>query len=325
VEIRQVEEGDGLERLVAVYRAVDEERAGGVAAYADWERQADAAEWLVAEEDGEDVAAGHLIVGWHNAPDHAWVDVRVLPAARGRGAGSALLAELARRAEARGLTGLEAELREGDGASVAWAERRGFAEAGRESRLVLDLAEVEPPAPEPPDGIRIVTWAERPELARGLYEVYVEAEPDIPGNEQAETPAFERWLDADMSGIGDRAEAVFVALAGDEVVGYAKLAFSDTRQDMAYHDLTGVKRAWRGRGIAGALKRTQIAWAKRNGYARLVTSNEERNVPIRTLNERYGYRPEPGEILMRGPIPHRGRPPSRGRPGRTPPPSARRA
>ena len=71
---------------------------------------------------------------------------------------------------------------------------------------------------------------------------------------------------------------------------------------MAHHDLTGVKRAWRGRGIAGALKRKQIAWAKEQGYERLSTRNEERNAPIRKLNERYGYRPTVPRLTFRGPI-----------------------
>ena len=59
---------------------------------------------------------------------------------------------------------------------------------------------------------------------------------------------------------------------------------------------------WRGRGIGGALKRTQIAWAKERGYERLSTMNEERNEPIRRLNRRYGYEPVPGRIFVRGPL-----------------------
>ena len=66
--------------------------------------------------------------------------------------------------------------------------------------------------------------------------------------------------------------------------------------------MTGVKRAWRGRGVAGALKRAQIAWAKEQGYERLSTTNELRNEPIRRLNERLGYREAPGHIVVRGPL-----------------------
>jgi GNAT superfamily N-acetyltransferase len=112
--------------------------------------------------------------------------------------------------------------------------------------------------------------------------------------------SFEQWLAMDMQGAGDRPEATFVALAGDEVVAYAKLALSRARPAIAIHDITGVKRAWRGRGIAGALKAAEIAWAKANGIERLETQNEERNEPIRRLNQRHGYVVEPGSVTVRG-------------------------
>ena len=66
--------------------------------------------------------------------------------------------------------------------------------------------------------------------------------------------------------------------------------------------MTGVLRAWRGRGIASALKRAEIAWAVETGATHLETSNEERNAPIRHLNQRYGYRLQPGDVTVRGPI-----------------------
>ena len=123
-----------------------------------------------------------------------------------------------------------------------------------------------------------------------------------PGSEEDEYEPFEDWLAHDMGGPGDKPEATFVAFAGDEVVGYSKFSLIDAQPTVAFHDLTGVKRAWRGRGIASALKRTQMAWAKEHGYERLSTNNEERNEPIRRLNERHGYRPVPGRIFVRGPV-----------------------
>ena len=38
----------------------------------------------------------------------------------------------------------------------------------------------------------------------------------------------------------------------------------------AWHDMTAVARAWRGRGVAGALKRATIAWAIEHGLDRIV-------------------------------------------------------
>jgi mycothiol synthase len=131
--------------------------------------------------------------------------------------------------------------------------------------------------------------------------VAVEAYADVPDGEGDVMESFEDWLAHDMQGSGDRPAATFVALAGDEVVGYAKFSLTDAQPTVAFHDMTGVKRAWRGKGIAGALKRAEIGWAKANGYERLETGNEERNEPIRRLNESLGYREGPGRVLLRGP------------------------
>ncbi len=202
-----------------------------------------------------------------------------------------------------GLHAIEAVAADNDEESVAFAGRRGFVEDHREKGVALDLMRVDPPPVELPAGVEIVTWAERPELARGMYEVALEASPDIPGAEEEQVEPFEAWLAHDMQGgPGDRPEATFVALAGDEVVGWAKFSLTAAQPTTAHHDLTGVKRAWRGHGVARALKATQIAWAKANGYRELRTRNDERNAPIRHLNEEFGYTPAVGRIYLRGPL-----------------------
>jgi len=86
------------------------------------------------------------------------------------------------------------------------------------------------------------------------------------------------------------------------VVGYAKFSITSARPKSAHHDLTAVKRAWRGRGGARALKATQIGWAKANGYEELHTTNDERNAAMRRLNAELGYRPAVGRIFLRGPL-----------------------
>lgn len=295
-----IDDGE-LERWVAAMRAVDED-TGTVEDYVDWRRQAQETVWLLSSDAGRDVGAGIGIGGWHEPPGVARGDVRVVRGERGKGRGTALLQRLGRWARELGYRELIGEVRERDADSIEWTERRGFVEVGRNSRLVLDLASIEPPEIDPPAGVAVTTWAERPDLIEDVYAVAREAYPDVPGEEDEVMPSFEQWLSMDMQGAGDRPKATFVALAGDEVVGYAKLSLSNARPGVAMHDMTGVRRAWRGRGIAGALKRAEIAWAKRNGFTRLETMNEERNEPIRRLNERHGYRPEPGKIVVRGPV-----------------------
>ena len=283
-------------------RARSGARPGTLENFRDWARQADETAWFAASVDGEDAGVAIVLVGWHEPPSVARTEVDVAPERRGRGVGSALLAAGGAWARERGYSDLMAPVAEDDAASLAWAERRGFREVGRHSLLVLDLENVEASAIDPPEGVEVVTWAERPDLSHGIYEVAREAYPDVPGDELEEMAPFEEWLRVDMQGSGDRPEATFIALAGDEVVGYAKFSLGDARPTVAFHDMTGVKRSWRGRGIAAALKRAQIAWAKENGYSRLETFNEERNEPIRRLNERHGYRLEPGQITVRGAI-----------------------
>jgi GNAT superfamily N-acetyltransferase len=298
--IREIHE-DELPRWVAVFNATQPEEADEeklLSDFLDWKRQAPQTVWLLAEEDGTAVGAGRLTPGWHSPPGVARADVRVMAEARGRGIGVALLDELQRRSESLDAPTLEVEVRDDEPGSLAWTERQGFRETSRSVRLALDLTAIEEPAVDPPAGTEVVAWAERPELARGIYEVACEAYPDEPGSGDVEMEPFEGWLSQDMQGSGDRADAVFVALVGDEVAGYAKLSLS-ARTGYVLHDMTGVKRAYRGRGIASALKRAEIAWAKREGFRTLETFNDEDNAPIRALNEKHGYRPAVGSVTLR--------------------------
>jgi GNAT superfamily N-acetyltransferase len=301
LRIREIDE-DELPELVAVAQAAQPRSDSTVAGFVDWRKQAGAMVWMLAERELETVGAGYALTGWHTPPHRAIGVALVPPGHRGAGVGIGVLDALEGWAGEQGATELEGGVQEDDEHSLAWAHGRGYGEVGRNSRLVLDLTAIEAPEPAPPAGVEIVTWADRPELAPGLYEVAREAVPDIPGEEHDDPGTLEEWLARDMQGDSDDPRAVFVAVVDGQVAGFAKFAFSPERTDRAFHDLTGVRRSYRGRGIAAALKRTQIAWAKEHGYTSLQTSNEVRNEPIRRLNERHGYVVEPGFVIVRGVI-----------------------
>jgi mycothiol synthase len=235
-------------------------------------------------------------------PDVGFVLLTVLPEHRRRGLGNALYLEASAWLAERSVHRIDARVSEDDQESIAFAMRRGFQEIERNRRMILDLTALEPGPIDAPAGVEIITWAKRLELAPGIYEVACEAFPDIPGAEDELMEPFEDWLAHQMQGSGDLPEATFLALAGNQVVGYSKFSLTAAQPTTANHDMTGVKRAWRGRGVAGALKRAQIAWAKEQGYVRLATQNEIRNEPIRRLNKRLGYKEAPGELILRGPL-----------------------
>ncbi len=200
--------------------------------------------------------------------------ITVLAGQRRRGAGTALYDAISGWASERGVTELEVSVSGNDPESLSFAQRRGFTEERRQVGIVLSLAGISPPQVQPPAGIEIVTWAQRPELARGMYEVELETHPDIPGFEDVAVEPFEDWMVHHMQRPTDSPEATFIALADEEVVGFAKLSL--TAPTAAGHAMTAVKRAWRGSGIARALKATEIDWPLANGYTELRTSNEER-------------------------------------------------
>jgi mycothiol synthase len=228
--------------------------------------------------------------------------VTVLPQHRRQGLGTAFYQRISAWLAEHDVDQIDTTVPEDDQESISFAAKRGFHEVERNGRMILDLAGIELEPTAPPAGIDIVTWEERPELSRGIYDVACEAYPDIPGDRDETIELFEDWLEHEMKGPGDRPDATFLAVAGDEVVGYSKFSLTAAQPTTAHHDMTAVKRAWRRRGIAGALKRRQIAWAKERGYERLATQNEVRNEPIRRLNKRLGYREAPGRIVMRGPL-----------------------
>ena len=301
LRVREIGE-DELDDLVEVAREAQPREHAAVSSFVDWRNQAGDMVWLLAERDDETRGAAYGLVGWHTPPHRAIGAVLVAPDERGAGVGIALLDALEGWAAERDCTELEGPVAEDDEGSLAWVAHHGYHEVGRNSRLVLDLTEAEIPEPAPPPGIEIVTWADHPELAPGMWEVAREATADIPGEDDHDIGTLEEWLARDMQGDSDDPQAVFVALEQGEVVGYAKLSLSPEEPERAFHDLTGVRRSHRGRGIAAALKRTQIAWASANGYTSLQTANEARNEPIRRLNERHGYVLEPGVVIVRGPL-----------------------
>jgi GNAT superfamily N-acetyltransferase len=197
-------------------------------------------------------------------------------------------------ARALGKSGLEVWTTEATPEVVDFLRARGYEEVRRYFISELDVTSVSDPG-EP--GMELATFAERPDLARKLYEIALESYRDQPGRSETRIGTFEAWRSWGLD--PHRADACFIALDGDRVLGYGYLGVDG---DTADHGFTAVARAARGRGVAGAIKRAQIRWAKEHGLRTLRTANEARLTGMRRMNERYGYRPLPAEIILRGPL-----------------------
>jgi len=245
---------------------------------------------------GEEPVACGFVEPWGEL---AQGDLAVVPARRRQGIGSSLFAEISARGRTLGTGQIQGEVQESDAESRAFFEHRGFVPVGGEKAVVLELEGIDPPEVEPPDGVRIVTRAEEPDRLDGMYALATQADEDIPGSTGVQS--YERWRSMDIDRPNCLPELCFLALAGDEVIGYAFLLAQGSR---AFHGLTVTRRDWRRRGVATALKHAEIATAKREGFERLLTESEERNEPMRRLNEKLGFVPAPewSTVVMRGPV-----------------------
>lgn len=304
--IRAISEDADLEVLVRLNNAITPEDPTSLDELHWSDRTYPGTSRYVASLDGQDVGMATVGRVYVMPPEYPylWAAVSVLPEARRRGAGEALLIATSQAAAAAGKVGLQLRVSTARPEAVAFLEHRGFTELERARMVRLDLAGLEPPAPVVPDGIDMTDLVARPDLVPGVHAVALEAFDDIPGGDEpmavGDLAEF-RARDVDRPSIPPGAFKVAVDQASGEVVGYASLMFVPASTTVAWHDMTAVRRSDRGRGIARALKEATIAWAIDHGLEALETGNDEENAAMRAVNARLGYVPLPDELAMRGP------------------------
>jgi mycothiol synthase len=243
--------------------------------------------YLVAEEEG---FVGLGFVGPTDSPGRLGLAVRVLPEWRRRGLGSQLYDWVLDHALAQGPQWISGLVSGADKDALGWANRRGFEEYGRDVQLLLKLRGDERFPPRLP-GIEIVEVG--PNLRAATYTLMREAWEDLPTGFAVQAPGFGTWLEEDLSG-----PIAFAAVDNGEVVGIAALMAQDA-PGLLEHGLTATRRTHRRRGIATALKRTQIAWAAANGYRELITFTQDGNEGMQAINLALGYEPQLPWIRVR--------------------------
>jgi mycothiol synthase len=262
---------------------------------------------FLAEADGATVGTACTGRIWMYERDFEryWLGIWVQAEDRGRGVGSSLYRAASDAARDAGKTGFQTELSEIHAAGHRFLAHRGFVKVDRDKMVRLVLAGLDPPVVTVPAGFQLATLAERPDLLPGIHVAAVDAFPDIPtGGQPVSVGTLEAFVARDVAQPGIPRDGFFVAVdeVTGEVVGYASLVFAAGSTTLAYHDMTAVRPAYRGRGLAGALKRATIAWAIGHGVEALETGNDERNAPMRAVNLSLGYQPIPDRIGLHGPL-----------------------
>lgn len=248
---------------------------------------------VLAELDGEVVGQG--LADQSDEEGRAFLGPRVLENARRKGVGTALLRILADHATEQGfrIAGSNCD----DPGSVAFAEHFGFREAFRQVEQTRAIGAE--PMPEPVAGVEIVSVASRPELwAVAYHRVGRETFQDmaLTGTFFATEQEWEKHWISDP-------EAMFLALADGEVIGVAGLMPDEEQPQRAEHAYTAVRREWRGKGVAAALKRTSLAWAAQHGITEVYTWTQRENEDMRRLNEHLGFVYGAVSVSVRAPLP----------------------
>ena len=296
IEIRPVATRDDIAELLALREAVDPEHPMTLANFEDAQKGAGRLD-VLAWDGGRVVGSAFVERHWGDpVSPTGYLSVRVRAEERRRGVGTALLACVSDHVRGFGGTDLHAQFRGEAVDQQAFLEHHGFREVGRMQDVELDLSAVEARI-DIPDGIEITAVQES--HAPGMHAVGLEADADIPSATPIRTGDLERWYERHLGPLALR-DLSFVAFAGDEIVGFAILG--EDVPGIAGHWMTGVKRAWRGRGIAVALKQAQIAAAQAAGFERLRTQNDLANAPMRRVNEKLGYRPRLEWLQYAGPL-----------------------
>lgn len=247
---------------------------------------------LVAEtDDGRVVGCARTgLFADNDTPGLAFANLNVRPAARGRGAGSALLA--AAESYLAGIGGRTVYSWANDEpAAHTFATRRGYRRGRSGSFLRLDLA---PGAPLPdipalPPGVLLrpaSDWAADP---HPLYEADLDSIEDEPSDVASGLPGFADWraMAWDRPDYDQRLSTV--AVVDGEIAALVNVQ-TDGR-DRYWSGGTGTRRAHRGRGLAKAAKAHSLHLARAAGYTEAFTNNDDGNAAMLAVNRWLGYQP----------------------------------
>lgn len=248
------------------------------------------------------VGYGHAVREKWSPDGLYWLHLAVDPTLRRQGIGSQLYAALLDYVRGYGATTLRGEVRDSEPEMLAFAERQGFGIDRHLFESTLDLTDFDAERFTKSvervrgQGIHFVTMAEVGDTAEAryrLYELERTVARDIPGGSESSTRPYEAFLKEICDSPGYLPDGQVLAVDGEVWVGLSSLLSTSTSGGF-YNAITGVLPAYRGHGIALALKLLTIEAALRHGATYLRTNNDSENTPMLAVNRRLGYHPAPG-------------------------------
>jgi GNAT superfamily N-acetyltransferase len=235
------------------------------------------------------------------------IEITVDPALHNRGVGGHLYAVLINALRDLDPLCLDMWSREDMPCRIGFLEHRGFREDQRIWSSELDLATFDPrPFRAYADAVEangLVIRSLADLLAtnsldeRELYDLWAEVHEDvpIPPSQDRTRRTFDDWRKRNLEHLSLFVEGYFVALDRGRYVGTTQF-WHAPEKDRLRTGLTGVRRDYRGRGVAFGLKVRALEFARERGYRFVDTENASTNVGMLSINERLGFLKRPAWV-----------------------------
>jgi GNAT superfamily N-acetyltransferase len=123
---------------------------------------------------------------------------------------------------------------------------------------------------------------------RPLYDLDLEVSRDVPGDDDFASMTLDQWTGHFWRTVFADDDASLAAYVDGQLAALTMLRV-DRPSHRAQNNLTGTRRAYRGRGLARLLKTHSLNRAAQAGVTIAFTDNDETNAAMLGINHALGY------------------------------------
>ncbi|ULH14904.1 GNAT family N-acetyltransferase [Deinococcus sp. KNUC1210] len=209
--------------------------------------------------------------------------------------------------KARGARELQTMLKETDAPGLRFLEKRGWKQVWRRHEFRVDTTHFEMAAPMPDlGGLRLESLealASDPQRDERLHELDWTLFQDVPMDQNFTKRPLEAWVKQELQDPTMRLDLSFALLDDTQqdplhgpYVGYTTLMQNPS--GFYIIGMTGVKREYRGRGLAKVLKLASMRALKQQGGGEIRTFNDPPNVAMIGMNRALGFVQGPDHLRL---------------------------
>jgi GNAT superfamily N-acetyltransferase len=245
----------------------------------------------------------HSISSFH--PQKFLLEMYLHPDFHGQGFGKTLYQQLLSDLESLNPISLRIQVRDTSLRALKFFSDRGFIETKRDwiSTLDVNMVDLSPyqglesQLHEQDIVIKSIAEISNLDKFKVFHALFSEVRLDTPRSEAATPISYEFFMENVINSPEFDPNLFFVALHDNQQVGLTGL-YPVTDTTTLDQWLTAVKREFRGKHIALALKVRSIQYAKEHGFTHIRTDNDSRNAPMLAINNKLGFVPGAASLSM---------------------------